>query len=73
MSRWKQLKTIRVHKKLHETTNLCVEVMKSKGETSSPGTISRLPLDVNVILNLSNIQDGGLEFSVPKLGQHKGA
>ena len=47
--------------------------MKSKGETSSPGTISRLPLDVNVILNLSNIQDGGLEFSVPNLGQHKGA
>ena len=71
MSRWKQLKTIREHKKLHETTNLCVEVMNSKGETSSPGTISRL--DVNVILNLSNIQDGGLEFSVPNLGQHKGA
>ena len=71
MSRWKQLKTIRVHKKLHETTNLCVEVMNSKGENSSPGTISRL--DVNVILNLSNIQDGGLEFSVPNLGQHKGA
>ena len=45
--------------------------MNSKGETSSPGTISRL--DVNVILNLSNIQDGGLEFSVPNLGQHKGA
>ena len=33
--------------------------MNSKGETSSPGTIwARLPLDVNVILNLSNIQDG---------------
>ena len=47
--------------------------MDSKGETSSPVTISRLPLDVNVILNLSNIQDGGLEFSVPNLGQHNGA
>ena len=45
-------------KKLRETTHLCVEVMNSKrqvlkGETWSLGTISRLPFDVNVMLNLS--------------------
>ena len=46
-------------KKLRETTNLCVEIMNSKrqvrGETWSRGTNSRLPFDVNVMLNLSNI------------------
>jgi len=46
--------------KLRETTNLCVEMMNSKrqvlkGETWSRGTYSRLPLDVNVILNISTI------------------
>ena len=42
-------------KKLRETTNLCVEIMNSKrqvkGETWSRGTNSRLPFDVNVMLN----------------------
>ena len=46
-------------KKLRETTYLCVEIMNSKrqvkGETWSRGTNSRLPFDVNVILNLSSI------------------
>ena len=46
-------------KKLRETTNLCVEIMNSKrqvmGETWSRGTNSRLPFDVNVMLNLCNI------------------
>ena len=45
-------------KKLHETTYLCVEIMNSKrrkGETWSRGTNSRLPFDVNVILNPSSI------------------
>ena len=46
-------------KKLRETTNLCVEIMNSKrqvmGETWSRGTDSRLPFDVNVMLNLCNI------------------
>ena len=46
-------------KKLRETTNLCVEIMNSKrqvrGETWSRGTNLRLPFDVNVMLNLSNI------------------
>ena len=45
-------------KKLLETTNLRVEIMNSKrqveGETWSRGTNSRLPFDVNVMLNLSN-------------------
>ena len=44
-------------KKFRETTNLFVEIMNSKrqvnGETWSRGTNSRLPFDVNVILNLS--------------------
>ena len=45
-------------KKLHEITNLCVEMMNSKRqvkgtETWSCGTNSRLPFDVNVLLNLS--------------------
>ena len=46
-------------KKLRETTNLCVEIMNSKrqvmGETWSRGTNSRLPFDVNVMLNISNL------------------
>ena len=46
-------------KKLRETTNLCVEIMNSKrqvmGETWSRGTNSRLPFDINVMLNLCNI------------------
>ena len=45
-------------KKLRETTYLCVEIMNSKrrkGETWSRGSNSRLPFDVNVILNLSSI------------------
>ena len=47
-------------KKLRETTNLCVEIMNSKRqvlkeETWSRGTNSRLPFDVNVMLNLCNI------------------
>ena len=46
-------------KKLRETTNLCVEIMNSKrqvrGETWLRGTNSRLPFDVNVMLNLSNL------------------
>ena len=43
-------------KKLGGTTKLCVKIMNSKttcnGETWSRGTNSRLPFDVNVILNL---------------------
>ena len=46
-----------MNKKLHETINLRVETMSSKrqvnGETWSRGTNSRLPFDVNVMLNLS--------------------
>ena len=46
-------------KKLRGTSDLCVEIMTSKrqvkGETWSRGTNSRLPFDVNVMLNLSNI------------------
>ena len=39
---------------MREITNLCVEIMNSRrGETSSRGTNSRLPFDVNVMLNLS--------------------
>ena len=54
-----QLKTIIMDNKLLETTYLSVEVMNSKrhtstGETWSRGTNSRLPFDVNVMLNLSN-------------------
>ena len=42
-------------KKLHETTNICVEIMKSKRQGKEKlgyvrGTNSRLLLDVNVIL-----------------------
>ena len=44
-------------KKLRETTNLGVEIMNSKRqeklETWSSGTNSRLPFDVNAMLNLS--------------------
>ena len=44
-------------KKFRETTNLFVEIMNSKrqvnGETWSRGTNSRLPFDVNVMLNIS--------------------
>ena len=45
-------------KKLRHTTNLCVTIMNSKrqvlkGETWSGGTNSRLPIEVNVMLNLS--------------------
>ena len=41
-------------KKLHETTNICVEIMKSKRQGKGKlgyvrGTNSRLSLDVNVI------------------------
>ena len=46
-------------KKLLETTNLGEEIMNSqqqalKEETWSRGTNSRLPFDVNVMLNLFN-------------------
>ena len=45
-------------KKLRETTNLSVKIISSKrqvkGETWSRGTNSRLPLGMNVMLNLSN-------------------
>ena len=54
-----QIKTtqeILMDKKLRENTNLCVgkneQQATSKGETWSRGTNSRLPLDVNVMLNL---------------------
>lgn len=60
MRRQKQLKIILMDKKilLHETTNLCVEIMKSKindkyREFWSFGTNSYLPFDVSVMLNLS--------------------
>ena len=44
--------------KLHETINLCVEIINSKqqfikGDTWSDGTNLCLPFDVNVKLNLS--------------------
>ena len=46
-------------KKFGKTTNLCVEIMNSKrqvmGETWSRGTNSRLPFDINVMLNLSRV------------------
>ena len=53
---------ILMDKKLRETTHLCVEVMNSKRqvlkeETWSLGTISRLPFDVNVMLNLSILKE----------------
>ena len=39
---------------MRETSNLCVEIMNSgRGETWSRGTNSRLPFDVNLMLNLS--------------------
>ena len=39
-----------------ETTDLWVEIGKNgKGETWSRGTNLRLPFDVNVMLNLSNV------------------
>ena len=46
-------------KKLRETTNLGEEIMNSKQqvlkeETWSPGTNSRLPFDVSVMLSLFN-------------------
>ena len=54
-----QIKTaqeILMDKNLRENTNLCVGKNElqatSKGETWSRGTNSRLPLDVNVMLNL---------------------
>ena len=44
-------------KKLLETTNLCVknneQYTTSKGETWSHGTYSCLPLDINMMLNVS--------------------
>ena len=41
-------------KKLRETTNLSVEIMNSKRQVKETlRTISRLPFDVNVMLNLS--------------------
>ena len=41
-------------KNLGETTNLSVEIMNSKRQVNRTlGTISRLPFDVNVMLNLS--------------------
>ena len=47
-------------KKLGKTTNLCVEIMNSKRQvmgkfTWSRGTNSRLPFDINVMLNLSGV------------------
>ena len=47
-------------KKLGETTNLCVEIMNSKRQviwklTWSRGTNSRLPFEINVMLNLSRV------------------
>ena len=48
-------------KKLHEATDAGVEIKysrqltTSKQETWSRGTNSRLPFDVNVMLNLSNV------------------
>ena len=52
-----QIKTpqkILLDKKMRETTNFCVEIMNSRREvTWSRGTNSRLPFDVNVMLNLS--------------------
>ena len=48
-------------KKLHETTDAGVEIKysrqltTSKQETWSRGTNSRLPFDVNVMFNLSNV------------------
>ena len=49
---------ILMDKKFRETTNLGVEIMNeqyttSKAETWSRGTNSRLPFDVNVMINLS--------------------
>ena len=41
---------------MSETTNLCVEIMNSKRQVKKKlGTNSRLPFDVNVMLNLSNL------------------
>ena len=47
-------------KKLGETTDLCVEIMNSKRQvmeklTWSRGTNSRLPFDINVMLNLTRV------------------
>ena len=52
MSKIKELKTLITHKKLRETTYICVEIMNSKwlvhckGETWSRGTNLCLPFDV---------------------------
>ena len=45
-------------KKLWETTNLCLEMMN---RTWPRGTNSRLPFDVNVILNLSSVTKGNAD------------
>ena len=61
MSRKIQLTTILMDEKLHETTDAGVEIKYStqltttKEETWSRVTNSRLPFDVNVMLNLSNV------------------
>ena len=68
MNRTKQLKTILMDKKLHETTNFCVEIMKSKRQVKGKlGHVVQirvfLPSDVNLMLNLSKDltqQDGKL-------------
>jgi len=50
----KQLKTTLMDRKLRETTNLGVEIMNSKRQVKKKRTNSRVPFDVNVMLNLSS-------------------
>ena len=68
MNRPKQLKTILMDRKFHETSNLCVEIMKSKRQVKGKlGHVVQirvfLPTDVNLMLNLPKDlthQDGKL-------------
>ena len=54
MSRWKQIKTILMDKKLRESANVSVEIMYSKRKNLVTCKNSRFPFDVNLMLNLSN-------------------
>ena len=59
LSSEKKVKTVLMDKKLRETTNLCVEIMNSKRQVKGNFVTwykSRLPFDVNVMLNLSIIK-----------------
>ena len=65
-----------MNEKLRESTNLCVKMINSKRQVKEKrghvhGMCSRLPLDVNVMLDLSIIQIFAflIRFSVKLLPQ----